>query len=120
MKKTVLLVDDTSSIRDLVKITLEEAGYAVLPAVDGLDGLKHLDGKPIHLVITDLNMPNMDGIEFIRNIRSMRDYLHTPILLFSTESAEVKKRAREAGATGMIEKPMMKEEMLTHVKRLAR
>ena len=120
MKKTVLLVDDTASIRSLVSATLEEAGYRVLAGVDGVDGLRHLDGQPIDLVITDLNMPNMDGIELIRQIRVHNGYPHIPILLFSTESAEVKQKAREAGATGMIEKPMMKENMLVQVRRLVR
>lgn len=120
MKKTILMVDDTASMRALVSLALEEAGYDVLTAADGQEGLVRLNGQSVHLVITDLNMPVMNGIEFIRRIREQEEYKHMPILLFSTESMETKQQAKDAGATGMLEKPMAKEKMLTHIRRLIR
>lgn len=120
MRKKILLVEDTTSVRELVGQTLKEAGYDVLTAVDGNDALQYVEGHPLDLVITDLNMPNRDGISLIEYIRSTASHRHTPILLFSTESMETKARARQAGATGMIEKPMEREQMLLHIKKLIR
>ena len=120
MKGTILVVDDTASMREIVNLTLAEAGYNVLLATDGNDALSKLDGRSIDLIITDLNMPNMDGIELIKQIRSSEGYSFAPILLFSTESSESKKKALDAGATGMLEKPIVKEQMLKSVRRIVR
>jgi len=120
MKKTILIVDDTASMREILRLMLTEAGYDVLMAVDGTEALTRLDGRTIDLIITDLNMPNMDGFELIRRIRASSDYNFAPILLFSTESAESKRKALEYGATGMIEKPVAKDQMIKSVKRLVR
>ena len=100
MAKTVLIVDDSESIREVVNFTLQNEGYDVLVGVDGEDALKFLDGRPIDIVITDLHMPNLDGLGLIRKIREMESYMHIPILFLTTESqAEKKMEAKEASAT---------------------
>lgn len=121
MQKTILIADDSSSVRELVSLTLEAAGYNVLSGVDGQDALKHLNGEEIHLVITDLHMPNMDGISLIREIRGKEKYLFTPILLLTTESSSSRKQeAKEAGATGWIIKPFVQEKLLDIVQKVIR
>jgi two-component system, chemotaxis family, chemotaxis protein CheY len=121
MQKTILIADDSASVRDLVSITLEEAGYNVLSGIDGSDALKHLNGADIDLVITDLHMPNMDGISLIKEIRGKEHYQYTPILLLTTESSSAKKQeAKEAGATGWIIKPFVQEKLLEVVKKVIR
>jgi len=121
MSKTVLIVDDSESIREVVNATLENAGYNVLVGVDGVDAQKHLDGQDISLVITDLNMPNKDGIELIRDIRKEDDYKFIPILLLTTESqSEKKMEAKAAGATGWIVKPFVQEKLLATVRKVIR
>ena len=121
MQKTILIADDSSSVRDLVSLTLEAAGYNVLSGIDGQDALKHLNGTEIHLVITDLHMPNMDGISLIKEIRGKEKYLFTPILLLTTESSSSRKQeAKEAGATGWIIKPFAQEKLLEVVQKVIR
>ncbi len=121
MKKTVLVVDDSESIREIVGYTLEEAGYNVLKGNDGVDAIQHLNGDTIDLVITDLNMPNMDGIELIKEIRGHASYQYSPILVLTTESQMIKKNeAREAGATGWIVKPFVKEKLLSVINKVLR
>ena len=121
MANTILIVDDSESIREVVKATLENSGYEVLAGVDGVDALQYLDGRDISLVITDLNMPNKDGIELIRDIRQKREYKFVPILLLTTESqAEKKQEAKAAGATGWIVKPFVQEKLLATVKKVIR
>lgn len=106
MPKTVIAVDDSMSIRETVRMTLQSAGYAVLVADDGQRGLGVCEQNRADLVITDLNMPNMDGITLISRLRSLPAYRFTPILMLTTESQEEKKIAgRKAGATGWIVKP---------------
>lgn len=106
MGKTALIVDDSTSMRQMVSFTLKDSGFAVLEAADGSEGLKHLDGRPIAVVITDLNMPVMDGITFIRRTRALGAYKFTPILMLTTESQDSKKQeGKSAGATGWIVKP---------------
>src|SRR4051812_12742625 len=101
MKKTILIADDSESIREVVSYTLENAGYNVLVGIDGEDAMKHLNGSEIHLVLTDLHMPNMDGISLIKEIRSRTEYQYVPILFLTTESQAAKKEeAKSAGATG--------------------
>ncbi len=106
MKKTILLVDDFENTRYVTRITLRRYGYNILEAADGLEALKLFDGRKIDLLITDQNMPNMDGITLVEKIRSMKNYKYIPILLLTTEkSIEKKRRAQRAGITGWIQKP---------------
>jgi len=119
MTKTILSVDDSASIRQMVSFTLEDAGYAVATAVDGRDALAKLKSKPADMIITDLNMPNLDGLGLIREVRSLKDYKFVPILFLTTESEEGKKReAKAAGATGWIVKPFQREQLVAVVKKL--
>jgi two-component system chemotaxis response regulator CheY len=119
--KKVLIVDDSESVREVVKFTLENAGYEVQAGVDGKDALTYLDGSAIDLVLTDLHMPEMDGINLIREIRAMDSYKYTPILLLTTESQQEKKmEAKEAGATGWIVKPFVQDKLLATVKKVIR
>ncbi len=106
MPKTVLAVDDSMSIRETVRMTLESAGYCVLTAADGAKGLAGAQQRKADLVITDLNMPVMDGLTLITQLRTLPAYRFTPILMLTTESQDEKKIAgRRAGATGWIVKP---------------
>jgi len=121
MGKTILIVDDSESIRDVVSMTLEGAGYNVLKGNDGVDALKYLNGDQIHLMITDLHMPNMDGISFIREVRAKNDYQHVPIIILTTESQVTKKQeAKVAGATGWIVKPFVPEKLLSVLRKVVR
>src|SRR5580692_10024682 len=104
--KRVLSVDDSSSIRQMVSFTLRSAGYEVAEAVDGRDGITKAAGSKFDLILTDLNMPNIDGIQFITALRKLPGYTFTPILMLTTESQTERKDAgRKAGATGWIVKP---------------
>ena len=117
----VLVVDDSESIRELVSITLESAGYKVHKSSDGVEGLDHLANSEVDLVITDLNMPNMDGITFLKEIRKDDNKVGMPVLLLTTESQISKKdEARKAGATGWIVKPFAQDRLLAVVKKVLR
>ena len=106
MTKTVLTIDDSRTMRDMLLMALEDAGYTVIQAVDGVDGLETLDAKGADVIITDINMPRMDGFELIEAVRAVPEFRGTPILVLSTEFSDDKKtRAREAGASGWITKP---------------
>lgn len=120
MAKTVLVVDDSVSMRQMVGFTLTNAGYTVVEAVDGQDAVAKLtNGAKPHLVITDLNMPSMDGIAFIKHVRSLPDFKFTPILMLTTEAADNKKKeGQAAGATGWIVKPFNPEQMLNVVRKV--
>ncbi len=119
MSKTILIVDDSESIRELVGLTIENAGYNVLKAIDGQDALNYLTNKDIHLIITDLHMPNLDGIGLTKEIRSSLIHKSSPILLLTTElSTQKKEEARLAGATGWIVKPFNQQKLLDIIKRL--
>ena len=121
MAKNILIVDDSESIRELVGLTLESSGYHVEKGIDGIDALRFLDGREIHLIITDLNMPNMDGIELIKEIRAKGGYSSIPILMLTTESQVAKKEAaKAAGATGWIVKPFVQEKLLEVIKKVIR
>lgn len=118
MTKKILTVDDSASVRQMVSFTLRSAGYEVVEAVDGVDGYRKLNGR-IHMVITDLNMPQLDGIGLIRKIRADLGYRFLPIVVLTTESQEAKKKAaRAAGATGWIVKPFRAPQLLAVVKRV--
>ncbi len=119
--KQVLTVDDSASVRQMVSFTLRNAGYGVVEAVDGRDGAAKAPGQKLNLIITDLNMPNMDGIEMIAAIRKLPGYVFTPILMLTTESQPEKKEAgRKAGATGWIVKPFQAEQLTAVMQKLLR
>ena len=121
MKKTILIVDDSESIREVVAFTLENAGFDVLIASDGTEGTDFLDGRNIDLIITDLHMPKMNGIEFIKHVRNIEDYKRIPILFLTTESQTSKKaEAKAAGATGWIIKPFVPNKLLAALKKVLR
>lgn len=118
MGKVILTVDDSASVRQMVSFTLRAAAYDVTEAVDGSDALSKLSGE-IHLIITDLNMPRMDGIELIKQIRANSNHKYVPILVLTTESQTTKKQeAKSAGATGWIVKPFRPEQLLAVVQRV--
>lgn len=119
MPKAVLIIDDSESIRELVALTLASEGFIVKKAIDGLDALHCLTSYDLQLIITDLHMPNMDGIQLIEEIRKNDRYSTIPLLLLTTElSATKKEEARKAGATGWIVKPFNQQKLLEIVKRL--
>jgi two-component system chemotaxis response regulator CheY len=121
MKKTVLVVDDSESIREVVKLTLEDEGFNVITGNDGVHALNVIEGKSVDLIITDLHMPNLDGIGFIRRIREQKSFLGIPILFLTTESQlEKKMEAKDAGATGCFCKPFMPKKLLNAVNRVVR
>ncbi len=120
MALRVITVDDSKTMRDMVSHTLKTAGYDVLEAEDGKKALDVLNGQAADVVITDLNMPNMNGLELIKALRLLPAYKTTPILMLTTEADETKKNAgREAGATGWIVKPFNPEKLISVVKRVA-
>lgn len=120
MSKTIMTVDDSASVRQMVAFTLRNAGYEVIEAVDGKDALTKLKGN-VHMIITDLNMPQMNGIELIRNVRSQAAYKFIPIVMLTTESqASKKQEGKSAGATGWIVKPFKPEQLIGVVKKVLR
>lgn len=119
MAGLVMTADDSASVRQMVAFTLKRAGYDVAEAVDGRDALDKLDGSRVDMLITDLNMPRMDGIELIRNVRGLPDYRFIPIIMLTTESqASKKQEGRAAGATGWIVKPFQPEQLVAVVKKV--
>ncbi len=121
MAKTIMTVDDSASVRQMVSFTLKQAGYDVLEAVDGVDGLSKVSENSVHMMITDLNMPNMNGIDLIRNVREKPGMKFIPIIMLTTESQPGMKQAgREAGATGWIVKPFKPEQLVAVVKKVLR
>ncbi|GAB6096333.1 response regulator [Desulfatiferula olefinivorans] len=119
MGKKILTADDSASMRQMVTFTLTGAGYEVVESVDGKDALAKLKDPDIGMIITDLNMPNMDGIELIRSVRGMPAFKFIPIILLTTESQdEKKKEGKEAGATGWIVKPFKPEQLIGVVKKV--
>ena len=121
MSKTVLTVDDSKSMRELLKLALSSQGFAVSQAVDGVHGLEVLrEQAPPDVIITDINMPRMNGFEFIEGVRSTDAYRTIPILVLTTESdAEKKARARKAGATGWIVKPFDAAKLVDAIRRVS-
>ena len=117
--KTILALDDSASVRQMVKLTLISAGYAVVEAVDGLDGLAKAKANSIDMVVTDLNMPNMNGLAFIKALRQLPAYKGTPIVFLTTESdGGIKQEAKAAGATGWITKPFKPDQLTAVAKKL--
>ncbi|WP_046269800.1 response regulator [Pseudomonas syringae] len=119
MAKSVLVVDDSSSVRQVVGIALKSAGYDVIEACDGKDALGKLTGQKVHLIISDVNMPNMDGITFVREVKKLASYKFTPIIMLTTESQESKKaEGQAAGAKAWVVKPFQPAQMLAAVSKL--
>lgn len=119
MTKTIMTVDDSASVRLMVSLTLKEAGYDVIEASDGQDALSKIKGKNFNLILTDLNMPNMGGIDLIKNVRGNLKYRYIPIILLTTESQQEKKtEGKNAGATGWIVKPFKADQLLSVVRRV--
>ena len=119
MAKTILVVDDSASLRQVVGIALKGAGYDVIEACDGKDGLTKLTGQKIHLIISDVNMPNMDGISFVKEAKQKPEYKFTPVIMLTTEAGEDKKQAGQAaGAKAWVVKPFQPAQMLTAVSKL--
>ncbi|MEO5339159.1 MAG: response regulator [Magnetococcus sp. MYC-9] len=119
MAKTIMTVDDSSSVRQMVGLTLKGEGYQVVEAVDGKDALTKVGGAAIDMVITDLNMPNMDGIQLIRELRKLPAFKFVPIVMLTTESqADRKQEGKDAGATGWIVKPFKPEQLIGVIKKV--
>jgi len=120
MSKTILTIDDSASIRQMVVMTLSAAGLDVIEAINGADGYAKATSQTVHAIITDLNMPVMNGIEFIRKYRQHPSSKGVPIILLTTESDEdLKRQAKEAGATGWIVKPFKQDQLLAVIKKVA-
>jgi two-component system, chemotaxis family, chemotaxis protein CheY len=119
--RQILTVDDSASVRQMVTFTLRKMGYEVVEAVDGQDGLGKVGAGKFDLIITDLNMPNLDGIEMITAVRKLPGYTFVPILMLTTESqAEKKDAGRKAGATGWIVKPFNADQLVSVVQKLVK
>lgn len=115
----ILAVDDSPSMRALVYATLSNAGHRVLQACDGVEALALAKSEPVNLVLADVNMPNMDGITMVRELRTISHYKFTPILMLTTESGtDRKKEAKEAGATGWLVKPFDPETLLATIRKV--
>lgn len=119
MAKTILIVDDSASLRQVVAIALKSAGYDVIEGCDGVDGLARLDGTKIHLIISDVNMPNMDGLTMVQKIKEMPAYKFTPIVMLTTEAGTDKKDiGKAAGVKAWMVKPFKPDQMIDAVSKL--
>jgi len=119
MAKIIMIVDDSSSLRQVVSMALKGAGYDTIEACDGKDALSKLTGNKIHLIISDVNMPNMDGITFVKEIKKHPKYKFTPVIMLTTESQEGKKvEGQAAGAKAWVVKPFQPQQMLAAVAKL--
>ena len=119
MTKTIMIVDDSASMRQVVGIALKGEGYTVIEGRDGKDALSKLTGQKVHLIISDVNMPVMDGITFLKEVKQLPNYKFTPILMLTTESEEAKKReGQAAGARAWMVKPFKSDQLLSAVQKL--
>ena len=119
MGKTILVVDDSSSFRQVVSIALKGAGYDVIEGSDGRDALTKLDGRKINLIVSDVNMPNMDGISFVKAAKQLAAYKFTPVIMLTTEAGDAKKaEGQAAGAKAWVVKPFQPAQMLAAVTKL--
>ncbi|WP_205512417.1 response regulator [Longitalea arenae] len=118
MNKTVLIVDDSDFVVQMIAFTLEQEGYTTLACFDGRDALKHFDGRHIDLMITDLNMPVLDGLELIRSVRLNAAYQHMPIVLFDSNNTHNDDYLKQSGATALLSKDMMGEQLISTVKQM--
>lgn len=118
MNKTILIVDDSASFRQVVKMALQKASYDVVEAVDGVDACAKLDGRTLHLIVCDVNMPRMDGLSFVRHIKTTQ-YKFTPVIMLTTESQDAKKaEGRAAGVRAWVTKPFQPSQLVDAVARL--
>jgi len=118
MAKTILVIDDSPSIRQMVAFTLKSDGYTVIEAEDGVEGVAQAKANAIDLVLTDQNMPNMDGFTLVKTLRSLPKFASTPILILTTESqTDMKTLGKEAGASGWLVKPFNPHKLLEIVKK---
>lgn len=116
---TILAVDDSASMRQMVSFTLKGAGYNVIEAIDGVDALNKAKAQAFDCIVTDVNMPNKDGIALIQDLRALPSYKFTPILMLTTESGmDKKQQGKEAGATGWIVKPFNPDQLLKTIKKV--
>ena len=119
MKKTIMTVDDSASVRMMVNFTLSEKGYDVVEALNGSDALKKLNNRRVHMLITDINMPELDGISLVRKVREHPDHRFIPIIVLTTESEKEKRlEGKAAGATGWIVKPFKPDQLIAVVKKV--
>jgi two-component system chemotaxis response regulator CheY len=119
MAKTIMIIDDSISLRQVVSIALGNAGYEVIEACDGKDALSKLTGQKVHLMVCDVNMPNMDGISFLKALRELPTYKFTPVIMLTTEAGEgMKKEGQAAGARAWVVKPFKPEQLLVAVSKL--
>jgi two-component system chemotaxis response regulator CheY len=119
MSKTVMIVDDSGSFRTVVKLALQKAGYETVEAIDGKDACGKLDGRKLNLIVCDVNMPNMDGLSFLRHLKTTGSYKFTPVIMLTTESQESKKNeGRAAGARAWITKPFQPSQLVDAVNKL--
>lgn len=116
---TILAVDDSTSLRQMVTSALQQAGHDVVEAGDGVEALDRARSTQVDLVLSDVNMPEMDGLSLVRKLRELPEYRYTPVLILTTESTpEKKQEGREAGATGWLVKPFDPEKLLSTVRRV--
>ncbi len=119
MSKRIMVVDDSASMRQMIKFTLSNAGYDVVEAVDGLEALTKLNSHTVNLIIADINMPNMDGIQLIRKVRAHEGHKFTPIIVLTTESQKsLKEEGKAAGATGWIVKPFTQKQLIMVIEKV--
>ena len=119
MSKTILVVDDSASIRQMVAFTVKNSGYEVVEAVDGMDGLEKAKSKNFNLILTDQNMPRMDGLTLVKSLRALPQYKTVPILMLTTESSDaMKAQGKAAGATGWLVKPFDPQKLIEVVKKV--
>jgi two-component system, chemotaxis family, chemotaxis protein CheY len=119
MAKVIMTADDSASVRQMVAFTLKQGGYEVVEAVDGKDALQKLSGRKVDMLITDLNMPNLDGMGLMRGARALPSCKFIPIIMLTTESQESRKQeGKAAGATGWIVKPFKPEQLMAVVKKV--
>ncbi len=119
MSKTIMVIDDSASFRTVVKLALQKAGYAVLEAADGRDALTKLEGTKVNLIVCDVNMPNMDGLTFLKHVKAGATNKFTPVIMLTTESQEAKKaEGRAAGAKAWITKPFQPSQLVDAVNKL--
>src|ERR1035438_1169351 len=118
MGKTIMIVDDSSSLRQLARILLKTAGYELIEACDGNDALTKLDGRKVHLIISDINMPNMDGMTFMKTVKQLPHYKFTPIVMLTSSALESSRQeAREEGVKAWMVKPFARDRLLEIVDR---
>jgi two-component system chemotaxis response regulator CheY len=119
MAGVILAVDDSASMRQMVNFTLKGAGYEVVQAIDGVEALEYARVHSVDLVLTDVNMPRMDGITLVKELRALPAYRYTPMLVLTTESSQDKKmQGKQAGATGWIVKPFNPDQLLATIARV--